>query len=70
MIARIWFEVRGKNSTNNILVEIQVEGQVDLLGDAWTAKTRVTLLYFHDGFDNFVGGSLGTGLPPASSWRI
>jgi len=70
VVYRVRLVVGSKNASDGVFVQVQPESQVDLLGNAWTAKTRVTLLHFHNRFDNFFSGSPGTGLPPASSGRI
>ena len=54
-----------QDSADNILIQVQSERQIDLLGNAWAAVSRIALLHLDDGFDYFSVGPLGPGfLPP------
>jgi len=53
LVARAWFVMCCEHSANGVFVQVQPESHVDLLGNAWTAKARVTLLHFDDRFDDF-----------------
>ena len=49
---------------DHVLVDLNTESFSQLLRHPWTAKTRVALLEFKDGSDQFRCWSLGTGLAP------
>ena len=55
MVARIWFVMNREYTTNSVLIQVQSERQVDLLGNAGAAVSRVALLHFHDGINDFFG---------------
>jgi len=57
--------VIGKNPSNNVFVDFDVEGQRDLLRDSRTAPAGITLLHFHDRMDEFRARSFRAGLPSA-----
>jgi hypothetical protein len=57
--------VMGENSSNHIFVDLDVEGQGNLLGDARTAPVGITLLYSEDRTDEFCARTLRAGLPAA-----
>jgi hypothetical protein len=44
-----------------IFIDIGSKRFIDLLCDVWAAKTRVTLLHFNDGLDEFLRWAFGTG---------
>ena len=48
---------------NSVLIQVQSERQVDLLGNAGTTVSWIALLHLYDGIDDFFTGSFGTGLP-------
>ena len=50
--------VMGENSSNHIFVDLDVEGQGNLLGDARTAPVGITLLYSEDRTDEFCARTL------------
>ena len=56
-----------EHSANSVLVQIKTESQIDLLSNARAAVSWVALFHRNDGIDDFLGGSLGSGLTP-SSW--
>ena len=45
---------------NSVFIQVQSERQVDLLGDAGAAESRIALLHLYDGFDDFSGSSFWT----------
>jgi hypothetical protein len=57
--------VMGKNPSNHIFVDLDVERQGDLLCDSRTAPVGITLLHFDDGLNEFYARSLRSGLPAA-----
>lgn len=56
-VSRVGLVVRRKDSSDDVFFQVQPESQVDLLGDAWTAETRITPLHFYDRFDDLTGRS-------------
>ena len=48
-----------QNPPNDVLVDLDAEGFSQLLGDPGAAETRIALLKFNDGSDQFRGWSLG-----------
>lgn len=52
-VVGIWAVVGCEYPSDNILVEVQAERQVDLLGDPGAAISRVASLHRHNGSDNF-----------------
>jgi hypothetical protein len=58
--------VTGENPSHHVFIDGDGESQGNLLGDARTAPGGIALLHPHDGFNEFVGGTLGTRLAPAS----
>jgi hypothetical protein len=65
-VARIWLVVGGENSAYNILVDVQIKGQVNLLSDAWTAEPWIALLHLDDGINDFSGWSSWAWFEPAA----
>ena len=63
-IGGIWFVVDSENVPNDVFIQIQSKGQIDLLGDAGTTESRVALLHLNDGLMTSFDGPLGPGLPP------
>ena len=57
--------VMGKNPSNHIFVDLDVERQGDLLCDSRTAPGGITLLYFDDRTDELCMRSFRAGLPTA-----
>jgi len=51
-----------ENSPNNIFIEVNSKGQVDLLGDAGTSETGVAALHFDDGRYHFLAWPFGSWL--------
>ena len=54
-----------QETTNNILVDLDAEGQLDLLSDAGTAPGGIAPFHGNDGVDEGFVGSLRAGPPPA-----
>ena len=57
--------VTGENPSNHIFVNGNVESQGNLLSNSRTAPGGIALLCFDNGFDEFSGRSLRTGLAPS-----
>ena len=53
-----------ENAPNNVLIDLDVEGQGDLLCDARTAPTGITLFHFDNRFNEFFARSLRARLTP------
>ena len=56
--------VSGEDAANHVLVDLNAESQGDLLGNSGTTPRGIALLHLDDGFDQFLSGSLRTGLGP------
>lgn len=54
MVSRSWFVMRRKYASNDILIQVQSECQIDLLGNTRAAISRVALFHFYDGVDYFL----------------
>jgi hypothetical protein len=54
--------VAGENAPNNVLIDLDAERQGDLLRDSWTAPGWIAIIHLDHGFNQFVAGSLGSGL--------
>jgi hypothetical protein len=54
--------VTGENPSNRVFVDWDVESQGDLLRDSGTAPGWIAILHLDHGFNQFVAGSLGSGL--------
>jgi hypothetical protein len=52
----------GENPSNHIFVDLDVEGQGNLLGDSRTAPLGITLLHFDDRTDEFCTRTFRAGL--------
>jgi hypothetical protein len=50
--------VRCENTADHILLDFDIEGQADLLGDSLTTPLRITPLHLDDGIDQFLGWAL------------
>ena len=59
--------MRGEDAPHHIFIDIGSKRFIDLLCDAWTAKTRVALFYFDDGLDEFLRWAFGTGFSATAS---
>jgi len=57
--------VMGKNPSNHVLVDLDVERQGHLLCDSRTAPVGITPLHFDDRIDEFCTRSFRAGLPTA-----
>ena len=55
-----------KNAPDNVLIQLQTKGDIDLLGYAGTAVSWIALFHRNDGVDDFFGWSFGTCLPPTT----
>ena len=66
MISRIWFVMRREYASNDVLIQVQSECQIELLGDTRAAISRVALFHFHDGINDLFAGSLWTRLAAAT----
>ena len=64
-VVGIWAVVGCEYPSDNILVEVQAERQVDLLGDAGTAISWIAPFHRNDGINDFSGWTLWTSLLPA-----
>ena len=53
-------EMDSQNSANDVFVDLDAEGQTDLLGNALAAPAAIASLRFHNGIDEFFRGSFGT----------
>ena len=56
--------VTGKNPSNNVLIYWDTESQGNLLSNSRTAPRGIALLCLDNGFNEFSGRSLWTGLAP------
>jgi hypothetical protein len=56
-----------QNPPNDVFVDLDAEGFNQLLGNPGAAETRIALLEFNDGSDQFRGWSLGTRFALAGS---
>ena len=59
-------EVCCQNPAHDVLVDVDAEGQRDLLGDALAAPSTITPFHFNDRVDQCFRWSFGTG--PADSF--
>ncbi len=57
--------VRGEHSADHVLVDLDVKGQTDLLGDPRTAPHGITPLHRHDGVHQRLGWPFGAGATAA-----
>jgi len=57
--------VTGENPADNVSVDWDVESQGHLLSNFRTAPSRIALFCLDNGFDEFSGWSLWTGLAPS-----
>jgi hypothetical protein len=57
--------VAGENPSNNVFVYWDVESQSNLLSNSRTAPGGIALFGLDNGFDEFSGRSLWTGLAPS-----
>jgi hypothetical protein len=62
---RVWLVVIGENPSNPVFIDWYVEGQGNLLSDSWAAPSGIEPLHLEDGFQEFLAGSLGSGLAAA-----
>ena len=53
-MAGLWIEVIGEYASNDILIDIDAEGERDDVGDAWTAESGIASFQFHDGGDELL----------------
>jgi len=51
----------GKDTTDDILINVRAEDSIDLMRYSRTAESGVTAFQFNDGLDEFGGRALGTG---------
>ena len=54
-VVRIWFVMSREYTTDSVLIQIQSERQVDLLGDARATVSRITSFHLNDGSNDFSG---------------
>jgi hypothetical protein len=52
-IARFWVMVSRKDTTDNVLVDLDAKGMVYLASNPWTTKSRVAALHLDDCRDEF-----------------
>ncbi len=57
--------VTGENSSDNVLIDLDVESQGNLLSNPWTAPVGITLLRLDNGFNKFFAGPFWAGPPLA-----
>src|SRR6266404_1984448 len=57
--------MHSQNPPHDVLVDVEAEGQSDLLGNSGTAPGRITSFHFKDGIDEFLCRSLRPRLTPA-----
>ena len=64
--ASVWFGsvVAGENAPNNVLIDLHAERQSDLMRDSRTAPGWIAIPHLDHGSNQFVAGSLGSGLTP------
>jgi hypothetical protein len=60
-----WPVATGENPANHVFVDLNVEGQGQLLGDSRTTPVGITLLHFDDRMNEFYARTLRAGLPAA-----
>jgi hypothetical protein len=58
-----------QDTANDILVDLHSEGQRNLLCDSRAPPAGIASFHFHDGVDQFLFGSLRTGLVPTSGGK-
>lgn len=51
-----------EDSTNHILVDVDLQCVVDDEGDSWASESRITTFEFNDKLDHVVSRAFGTGL--------
>ena len=66
----IRFVVVCKNAPDNVLIQLQTQGEVELVSNAWTAVLWIAPLHRNADIYDFSGWSLRTRLPPTtgSNW--
>src|SRR6516165_3472707 len=57
--------MRGQDAPNDVLIEGDAKRPSNLLSDAWAAPEGIALFGGDDRLNEFLGGTLGTGLAPA-----
>jgi len=57
--------VAGENAPNKVLIDLDTERQGDLLRDSRRAPGWIAIFHLDHGFNQFVAGSLGSGLTSA-----
>ena len=65
-VTGFWFVVDGEYASDNVLVDIEPESQVDLLSDTGAAVPWVALFHLHNGADDFLCRSFGSGFSAAT----
>lgn len=53
-----------EDAANPILVDLDIEGQSNLLSDSWTSPRGISLLHLENCLNQFLAGSFGTGSTP------
>src|SRR5258706_3366224 len=61
-------EMKRQNPTDHVPVDLDTEGQNDLLRDSWTSPSGITPFHLDDYIDKFSSGPFRTG-PTLSTWR-
>ena len=70
LLAGIWFVVNGQYAPDGVFIQVESESQIDLLGNARTAISGISLFHSNNGLDDFFGGPFGPGfLPPRGEYR-
>jgi hypothetical protein len=57
-----WPVMDGKDTSHDVLVDVDAEGLIDLLCDSSASEPWVALLHCNDGLDEFARWSLGAKL--------
>ena len=53
-------EMDSQNSPNDVFVDLDAEGQSDVLCNSLAAPAAIASLHFHNGVDEFFRGAFGT----------
>ena len=59
-------EMKRQNPTDHVPVDLDTEGQSDLLRDSWTSPSGITPFHLDDCIDKFSSGPFGTGPTPST----
>ena len=56
-----WLEVLGKDASDDIFVDLDLESKRNDVGDSWSTVAGITLLLFDDCSDKLPRGTFGPG---------